>query len=168
MRSAPATRAAMQTLGVTRRVISKFSIILTVPPIQPDEQVKLFYWSLEIVITMLLMVYRNCIMYGVIILSIQCSTVAHMIKRPFILQEYSEGSKPLTQHRSFDNPIHSQKEVVHPPVRSKSVISAFFLKQKTPNLWTKGWICREQVTWEYRSFQMHQLRVSCWKNNCLY
>ncbi|KAG6427186.1 hypothetical protein SASPL_111427 [Salvia splendens] len=71
MRSAPATRAAMQTLGITRR-------------------------------------------------------------------EYSEGSKPLTQHRSFDNPIHSQKEVVHPPVRSKSVITAFFAKQKTPNLWTKG------------------------------
>ncbi|KAL1549793.1 protein ABIL1-like [Salvia divinorum] len=71
MRSAPATRAAMQTLGVTRR-------------------------------------------------------------------EYSEGSKPLTQHRSFDNPIHSQKEVVHSPVRSKSMISAFFAKQKPPNLWTKG------------------------------
>lgn len=42
MRSAPATRAAMQTLGVTRRVISNFSIILTVPPMQPDEQVKTF------------------------------------------------------------------------------------------------------------------------------
>ncbi|XP_057780372.1 protein ABIL1-like isoform X2 [Salvia miltiorrhiza] len=66
MRSAPATRAAMQTLGVTRR-------------------------------------------------------------------DYSEGPKPLTQHRSFDNPTDSQKEIVHPPVRSKSVLSAFFTKQKTPN-----------------------------------
>lgn len=69
MKSAPATRAAMQTLGVTRR-------------------------------------------------------------------DYSEGSKPLTQHRSFDNPI--QKEIAHPPTRSKSMLSAFFAKQKIPNVRTNG------------------------------
>ncbi|GLT84692.1 hypothetical protein SLE2022_029090 [Rubroshorea leprosula] len=42
-----------------------------------------------------------------------------------------EGSKPLTAFRSFDNP---RRENVHPPVRNKSVLSAFFVKQKTPKL----------------------------------
>ncbi|KAH6786134.1 hypothetical protein C2S51_038589 [Perilla frutescens var. frutescens] len=69
LKSAPATRAAMQTLGVTRR-------------------------------------------------------------------DYSEDSKHLTQHRSFDN--STQKGILHPPVRSKSMLSAFFAKQKTPNLRMNG------------------------------
>ncbi|KAL8495071.1 hypothetical protein ACS0TY_019291 [Phlomoides rotata] len=68
MKSSPATRAAMQTLGVTR---------------------------------------RNSL----------------------------EGSKPLTQLRSFDYP--AEKEIVHPHVRSKSVLSGFFAKQKTPNRRTR-------------------------------
>ncbi|PIN26545.1 hypothetical protein CDL12_00681 [Handroanthus impetiginosus] len=67
MKSAPATRVAMQTLGVTRR-------------------------------------------------------------------DPSEGSRALTVHRSFEN--STQKVTVHPPVRSKSMLSAFFVKQKTPNLRT--------------------------------
>lgn len=69
MKSAPATRAAMQTLGVTRR-------------------------------------------------------------------DYSEDPKHLTQPRPFDNP--TQKGILHPSVRSKSMLSAFFAKQKTANLRTNG------------------------------
>lgn len=53
----------------------------------------------------------------------------------FLLQNTLEGSKPLTQLRSFDNP--AEKEIVHPPVRSKSVLSGFFAKQKTPNRRTR-------------------------------
>ncbi|XP_027336258.1 protein ABIL1 isoform X2 [Abrus precatorius] len=43
-----------------------------------------------------------------------------------------EGSKPLTAFRSFDNP--NRRETVHVPTRSKSVLSAFFVKQRTPKL----------------------------------
>ncbi|KAK6141056.1 hypothetical protein DH2020_025193 [Rehmannia glutinosa] len=43
-----------------------------------------------------------------------------------------EGSKPMTPFRSFGNP--TQREIVRPPVRSKSVLSAFFVKQKTQKL----------------------------------
>ncbi|KAK7389879.1 hypothetical protein VNO78_25175 [Psophocarpus tetragonolobus] len=43
-----------------------------------------------------------------------------------------ENSKPLTTFRSFDNP--NRRENVQVPSRSKSVLSAFFVKQKTPKL----------------------------------
>ncbi|XP_011016287.1 PREDICTED: protein ABIL1-like isoform X1 [Populus euphratica] len=46
-------------------------------------------------------------------------------------RELLDASKPLTAFRSFDNPRH---EIVRAPVRSKSMLSAFFLKQKTPKL----------------------------------
>ncbi|WRX11028.1 hypothetical protein QQP08_003515 [Theobroma cacao] len=42
-----------------------------------------------------------------------------------------EGSKPLTAFRSFDNPKH---EIIRAPVRSRSMLSAFFAKQKAPKL----------------------------------
>ncbi|XP_022757482.1 protein ABIL1-like isoform X2 [Durio zibethinus] len=42
-----------------------------------------------------------------------------------------EGSKPLRAFRSFDNP---KREVIRAPVRSKSVLSAFFVKQKATKL----------------------------------
>ncbi|XP_057497637.1 protein ABIL1-like isoform X2 [Actinidia eriantha] len=45
-----------------------------------------------------------------------------------------EGSKHLTAFRSFDNPSH--RDIVRVPVRSKSVLSAFFVKQKTLKLKT--------------------------------
>uniref|UniRef100_A0A2P2LPH4 Protein ABIL1 n=2 Tax=Rhizophora mucronata TaxID=61149 RepID=A0A2P2LPH4_RHIMU len=45
--------------------------------------------------------------------------------------ESLEGSKPLTAFRSYDNPV---REIVHAPVRSKSMLSAFFVKQKAPKL----------------------------------
>ncbi|KAL8554218.1 hypothetical protein ACS0TY_002428 [Phlomoides rotata] len=41
-----------------------------------------------------------------------------------------EGSKPMTPYRSFD----TQREIIRPPVRSRSVLSAFFPKPKTPKL----------------------------------
>ncbi|OIW04835.1 hypothetical protein TanjilG_13683 [Lupinus angustifolius] len=43
-----------------------------------------------------------------------------------------EGSKPLTAFRSFDN--HNRRETVQVPARSKSLLSSFFAKQKTPKL----------------------------------
>ncbi|KAF5733092.1 protein ABIL1 [Tripterygium wilfordii] len=42
-----------------------------------------------------------------------------------------EGTKPLTAFRSFDKP---RRERVRAPVRSKSVLSAFFVKQKTAKM----------------------------------
>ncbi|XVE73781.1 hypothetical protein DITRI_Ditri11bG0145900 [Diplodiscus trichospermus] len=42
-----------------------------------------------------------------------------------------EGSKPLTAFRSFDNP---KREIIRAPVRSKSLLSAFFVKQKAMKL----------------------------------
>ncbi|XP_065859793.1 protein ABIL1 isoform X2 [Euphorbia lathyris] len=44
-------------------------------------------------------------------------------------QELSEGSKPLTAFRSFENP---RREIIRTPARSKSMLSGFFVKQKTP------------------------------------
>ncbi|KAJ6334593.1 hypothetical protein OIU78_011464 [Salix suchowensis] len=46
-------------------------------------------------------------------------------------KELLDSSKPLTAFRSFDNP---RPEIVRAPVRSKSMLSAFFVKQKTPKL----------------------------------
>ncbi|KAI3693409.1 hypothetical protein L6452_33244 [Arctium lappa] len=40
----------------------------------------------------------------------------------------SEGPKPMTPFRSFDNP---RRDSVRGPARSKSLLSAFFVKQKT-------------------------------------
>ncbi|KAL2468982.1 Protein ABIL1 [Forsythia ovata] len=45
-----------------------------------------------------------------------------------------EGSKLLTPFRSFDNP--TRRETVRTPVRSRSVLSAFFVKQKSQKLKT--------------------------------
>ncbi|XP_022898035.1 protein ABIL1 [Olea europaea var. sylvestris] len=47
-------------------------------------------------------------------------------------REFLEGSKPMTPFRSFDHP--TQREIVRAPVRSKSVLSNFFVKQKTSKL----------------------------------
>ncbi|KAG6402677.1 hypothetical protein SASPL_134879 [Salvia splendens] len=59
---------------------------------------------------------------------------AAMQKLGVVQQDAFEGSKPLTPFRSFDN--LTQREIVRPPVRSRSVLSAFFVKQKTPKLRT--------------------------------
>ncbi|GMI75916.1 ABI-1-like 1 [Hibiscus trionum] len=48
-----------------------------------------------------------------------------------IIQRELEGSKPLTAFRSFDNP---NRQIIRPPVRSKSVLSAFFVKHKAMKL----------------------------------
>ncbi|XP_022770513.1 protein ABIL1-like [Durio zibethinus] len=42
-----------------------------------------------------------------------------------------EGSKPLTAFGSFDNP---RREIIRAPVRNKSMLSAFFVKQKATKL----------------------------------
>ncbi|KAJ4824464.1 Protein abil1 [Turnera subulata] len=46
-------------------------------------------------------------------------------------RESSDGAKALTAFRSFDNP---RREIVRAPARSKSMLSAFFVKQKTQKL----------------------------------
>ncbi|OWM64294.1 hypothetical protein CDL15_Pgr018866 [Punica granatum] len=43
-----------------------------------------------------------------------------------------DGSKQLTAFRSFDNP--NRRAIVHAPARSRSMLSAFFAKPKTPKL----------------------------------
>lgn len=48
-----------------------------------------------------------------------------------------EGSKPLTPFRSFGSPSHN-REIVNPPVRSKSMLSSFFAKPKAPKLKTNA------------------------------
>ncbi|KAI3681822.1 hypothetical protein L6452_36627 [Arctium lappa] len=50
-------------------------------------------------------------------------------------QDSAEGSKPMMPFRSLDN---SRREITHVPLRSKSVLSAFFVKQKTPKLRTSA------------------------------
>ncbi|KAI5669831.1 hypothetical protein M9H77_19684 [Catharanthus roseus] len=47
-------------------------------------------------------------------------------------REAQEGSKPMSPFRSFDN--QSRREIVKAPARSKSVLSAFFVKEKTSKL----------------------------------
>uniref|UniRef100_A0A7N2LHN5 Protein ABIL1 n=1 Tax=Quercus lobata TaxID=97700 RepID=A0A7N2LHN5_QUELO len=48
------------------------------------------------------------------------------------LSDATDSSKALTSYRSFEN--RNRREIVRVPVRSKSVLSAFFVKQKTPKL----------------------------------
>ncbi|KAE9463096.1 hypothetical protein C3L33_04995, partial [Rhododendron williamsianum] len=45
------------------------------------------------------------------------------------LQDSVEGSRPLTPFRSHVNP--SRREIVQAPIRSKSLLSSFFVKHKT-------------------------------------
>ncbi|KAL5572026.1 hypothetical protein UlMin_021623 [Ulmus minor] len=44
-----------------------------------------------------------------------------------------DGSKPMTAFRSFDN-RNQNRQIVRVPVRSRSMLSAFFVKQKTPKV----------------------------------
>ncbi|XP_050237260.1 protein ABIL1 [Mercurialis annua] len=46
-------------------------------------------------------------------------------------REALEGTKPMAAFRSFDNP---RRDIVRAPARSKSMLSAFFVKQKTSKL----------------------------------
>ncbi|KAM0072278.1 putative ABI family protein [Helianthus debilis subsp. tardiflorus] len=48
-------------------------------------------------------------------------------------QDNVEGPRTVMSFRSFDNP---RQEVAQAPIRSKSVLSSFFVKQKTPKLRT--------------------------------
>ena len=63
------------------------------------------------------------------------------------LQEL-EGSKPLTAFRSFDNP---KREIIRAPVRSKSMLSAFFVKQKATKLKAGyvAWISMRTSQWRH-------------------
>ncbi|XP_052625574.1 protein ABIL1 [Lactuca sativa] len=47
-----------------------------------------------------------------------------------IQRDPSEGQKPMTPFRSFDNQTRHEKEKSKAPGRSKSLLSAFFVKQK--------------------------------------
>ncbi|XP_076957450.1 protein ABIL1-like [Bidens hawaiensis] len=46
-------------------------------------------------------------------------------------QDSVDGPRTVMSFRSFDHPKH---EIAQPPIRSKSVLSSFFVKQKTPKL----------------------------------
>lgn len=48
-------------------------------------------------------------------------------------KEISDGYRPLTTFGSFENQ-YRREVVMHVPIRSKSVLSAFFVKQKVPKL----------------------------------
>ncbi|XP_071717149.1 protein ABIL1 isoform X2 [Rutidosis leptorrhynchoides] len=50
-------------------------------------------------------------------------------------QESVEGPRAVMSFRSFDSPKH---DAIRPPVRSKSVLSSFFVKQKIPKLRTSA------------------------------
>nr|GLL34384.1 protein ABIL1 [Ipomoea trifida] len=51
-----------------------------------------------------------------------------------VMRDALDGSKPMTPYRSFDNPPPPRRETTHVPTRSKSMLSAFFVKQKTPKV----------------------------------
>lgn len=51
-------------------------------------------------------------------------------------KDSSESYKPLTAYRSFDK--QTGREIVRAPIRSKSMLSAFFVKQKTSKLKTSA------------------------------
>lgn len=51
----------------------------------------------------------------------------------FPLQDVVDGYRPLAVARSFDN---HNRQIVRVPVRSKSLLSAFFVKQKSSKLKT--------------------------------
>ncbi|XP_041001919.1 protein ABIL1 isoform X1 [Juglans microcarpa x Juglans regia] len=48
------------------------------------------------------------------------------------VRDAMESSKALTTYRSFEN--QNRRAIVHVPVRSKSVLSSFFVKQKTSKM----------------------------------
>ena len=49
----------------------------------------------------------------------------------FVVPQDMEAPKLMTGHKSLDNP---RREIIQAPVRTKSVLSAFFVKQKTSKL----------------------------------
>lgn len=51
-----------------------------------------------------------------------------------VWRDSSEGTKPVMPFRSFDNRNRRPMAPAHPAARSKSVLSAFFAKQKTPRI----------------------------------
>lgn len=85
------------------------------------------------------------------------------------LQDAFEGPKPLTTFRSFENP--NRRESVQVPTRSKSVLSAFFAKQKTPKLkaGTFLWIHPELISLLFKTSNngpLYSLAVSYSFLNC--
>ncbi|KAL6311616.1 hypothetical protein AAG906_027383 [Vitis piasezkii] len=51
-----------------------------------------------------------------------------------VWRDSSEGTRPMMPFRSFDNRNRRPMALAHPAARSKSVLSAFFAKQKTPRI----------------------------------
>lgn len=49
-----------------------------------------------------------------------------------ILQDPLHNSKPISAFGSFEH--QNQRQLVRAPVRNKSMLSVFFVKQKTPKL----------------------------------
>ncbi|KAG6748170.1 hypothetical protein POTOM_048071 [Populus tomentosa] len=118
----PAAGAIMQKFGVPRRVLLWLVICPCSSPVLlifKDSAEKIMVYqglrnSTKICVLSSHLQSRNSII--VVIIGWMCP------------MELSDGSKPLTAFRSFDNP---RREIVRAPVRSKSMLSAFFVKQKT-------------------------------------
>ncbi|XP_024010822.1 protein ABIL1 isoform X2 [Eutrema salsugineum] len=53
------------------------------------------------------------------------------VAHKFVVPQDVEVPKLMSAHKSLDNP---RREIIQAPVRTKSVLSAFFVKQKTPKL----------------------------------
>ncbi|GAB4844542.1 Protein abil1 [Ancistrocladus abbreviatus] len=64
------------------------------------------------------------------------NSAAGIVIQPFGIthRDPSTGSRPMTTFRSFDNT--NRQAITHAPVRNRSVLSAFFVKQRTPKLRT--------------------------------
>lgn len=73
------------------------------------------------------------IIYNTQFVKLTIHKLLDLITYIIILQDPVTGSKVVTPFRSFDN---SRQAIIKAPVRHKSMLSAFFVKQKTPKLRT--------------------------------
>ncbi|KAK3024492.1 hypothetical protein RJ639_043809 [Escallonia herrerae] len=111
----PVSGAAMQTLGVARRLSDGCAKIISL-------------FSLAGHLIGLLISRESMALPGLISPQHELANTAAN-SEDCVKFDPLDGSKPLTAFRSFDNP--TRREVVRTPIRSKSMLSAFFVKQKT-------------------------------------
>ncbi|MBA0646210.1 hypothetical protein Goklo_014191, partial [Gossypium klotzschianum] len=126
----PASNALVPSLGITHRVMFKSARIHTrhiLTVLSPGSKESLGV-SLR-----LLKSKANLYIIEVMVLihALHSSAPWISIIHRFFSGVELEGSKPLTAFRSFDNP---KRDIIRAPVRSKSVLSSFFVKQKQMKL----------------------------------
>lgn len=92
-------------------------------------------WSIFQASHFALPLYLNSVFIHVTFVFVKCKiNVVNKLLRSLYLQDALDGSKPMTGFRSFDNA--NRRESAQTPPRSRSVLSSFFVKQKTPKLKT--------------------------------